>query len=106
MGLFVNLQTSVAGNKNRDDVNSDAFQPFGMYQLNNGWYLRSTGVWTYNFENNNYAMPVGLGIGIGKVMVTSKSVINAYIEPQYSISTRGSGQLEWCVFAGINFQFK
>lgn len=103
-GYLLTWQASVAGNKDRNDVNFGAFQPFGMYQLNNGWYLRSTGVWTYNFENDDYAMPVGFGIG--KVTVTSKSVINAYIEPQYSIATRGSGQSEWGVFAGINFQFK
>ncbi len=103
-GYLLTWQASVAGDNTRNDVNFGAFQPFAMYQLGKGWYLRSTGVWTYNFESDNYAIPIGLGIG--KVTVKPGVVINAYFEPQYSISTRGAFQSEWGVFAGVNFQFK
>lgn len=102
-GYLLTWQTSVAGEDDRDDVNIGAFQPFGMYQLGQGWYLRSTGVWTYDFETDNYAVPVGFGIG--KVTKTDRAIVNAFVEPQYSIATRGDGQPEWGVFAGVNFQF-
>lgn len=102
-GYLLTWQASVAGDSARADVNAAAFQPFGFYQLGNGWYLRSTGIWIYDFETDNYAIPIGLGVG--KVTKLEQAVMNAFIEPQYSIKTRGNGQPEWGVFAGINFQF-
>lgn len=102
-GYLLTWQTSVAGEDDRADVNIGAFQPFGFYQLGQGWYLRSTATWTYDFETDNYAVPIGLGVG--KVTQTDRAIINAFIEPQYSVATEGDGQSEWGVFAGINFQF-
>lgn len=102
-GYLLTWQTSVAGDDDRADISIGAFQPFGFYQLGQGWYLRSAGIWTYDFETDNYAVPVGLGIG--KVFKTESATINAFIEPQYSILTEGDGQSEWAIFAGLNFQF-
>ena len=36
---------------------------------------------------------------------TERIVYNAFIEPQYSIDTKGPGQPEWQIFAGFNMQF-
>lgn len=102
-GYLLTWQTSVAGEDDRADVNIGAFQPFGIYQLGQGWYLRSTGTWTYDFETDTYAVPVGLGVG--KVIQTDRAIINAFVEPQYSVATDGDGQPEWGIFAGLNFQF-
>lgn len=43
-GYLLTWQTSVAGDDDRADVNLGAFQPFGFYQLGEGWYLRSAGI--------------------------------------------------------------
>jgi hypothetical protein len=102
-GYLLTWQASVAGDDDRADVNIAAFQPFGFYQLGQGWYLRSAGIWTYDFETDNYAVPIGLGVG--KVTRTDRATVNAFVEPQYSIATEGDGQSEWGVFAGVNFQF-
>jgi len=51
-----------AGEDNRDDVNIGAFQPFGLYQLGKGRYLRSTGIWIYNFDSDTYTLPIGMFI--------------------------------------------
>ncbi|WP_233155268.1 hypothetical protein [Sedimentitalea arenosa] len=102
-GYLLTWQASFAGPDSADDVNSGAFQPFLFYQLGEGWYLRSTAIWTYNFENDNYMIP--LGLGVGKVTVTDRAVINTFIEPQYTLESSGTGMPEWSVFAGINFQF-
>lgn len=102
-GYLLTWQTSIAGDDDRNDVNIGAFQPFVFYQLKQGWYLRSSGVWTYNFENDNYAIPIGLGLG--RVIPLKKATLNAFVEPQYSIATRGDGQPEWSIFAGLNFQY-
>lgn len=102
-GYLLTWQASVVGDDDRADVNIGAFQPFGFYQLGQGWYLRSAGIWSYNFENDAWSIPIGLGAG--KVIKTDRAVINAFIEPQYSVATHGDGQPEWNVFGGVNFQF-
>jgi len=102
-GYLLTWTGSFAGDEDKPDTSIGAFQPFGMYQLGEGRYLRSAGIWTYNFENNNYSMPVGLGFG--QVIPRGKTVYNVFIEPQYSVADRGSGQPEWQIFVGLNMQF-
>jgi len=102
-GYLLTWQTSVAGDGDRPDVNAGAFQPFAYVQLGGGWHLRSSGLWTYNFETDDYAVP--LGLGVGKVTMTERAVVNVFVEPQWYVWTSGDGQPEWSVFAGLNFQF-
>jgi len=102
-GYLLTWQASVGGDDTRADVNLGAFQPFGFYQLGQGWYLRSTGVWTYDFETDNYAIPIGLGLG--RVIPLERATLNVFVEPQYAVATQGPGQPEWSVFAGVNVQF-
>lgn len=102
-GYLLTWAASFAGEEDRADVNLSAFQPFGIYQLGKGAYLRSTGVWVYDFETDNYTVP--LGIGFGKVFNRGKTVYNAFIEPQWSVADKGPGWPEWQVFVGFNMQF-
>ena len=103
-GYLLTWQASVAGSsQSRPDVNAGAFQPLLIAQLGKGWYLRSTAIWTYDFETDNYNIPIGLGAG--RVVKTKKAVVNYFIEPQVSVASRGPGQADWGVFAGVNFHF-
>ena len=102
-GYLLTWQKSFAGNRNRATLNMAAFQPFVMFQLGNGTYLRSASIWVYNLDNDNYSVPIGLGIG--QVMKRGNTVYNLFIEPQFSIADRGAGQPEWQVFIGLNMQF-
>lgn len=102
-GYLLTWQHSFAGNDDRATVNMAAFQPFAMLQLGGGLYLRSTGIWVYNLENDDYSIP--LGIGVGKVFKQDKTVYNLFLEPQFSVADRGPGQPEWQVFVGLNMQF-
>lgn len=102
-GYLLTWQHSFAGNDDRDTVNIAAFQPFAMYQLGGGLYLRSVPIWVYNFENDSYSVP--LSLGIGKVFKKGKTVYNMYIEPQFSVADKGPGQPEWQIFMGFNMQF-
>jgi hypothetical protein len=45
-------------------------------------------------------------IGVGKVFRIGNTVANLFVEPQYSVLRSGPGQMEWGVFAGLNFQFR
>ena len=55
-------------------------QPIVFYNLPQGFYLRSSGVWNFDFQNNLGDIPVGLGAGkvmqIGKVAANSSSSRN------------------------------
>ncbi len=103
-GYLLTWQASFAGDDDRSDVNIGAFQPFFFYQLDQGWYLRTASVWTYDFENDAYAIP--LSLGVGRVIKTDKAVVNMFVEPQYYVAHDGNGQpTKWGAFAGVNFQF-
>jgi hypothetical protein len=102
-GYLLTWMASFAGNEDKPDTNIGAFQPFGIYQLGQGTYLRSTGIWVYDFETDNYSMPVG--IGLGQVIPKGKTVYNIFIEPQWSVADKGTGWPEWQVFIGFNMQF-
>jgi hypothetical protein len=103
-GYLLTWQASFAGKSGREDVNVGAFQPFLFYQLGNGLYLRSAPIWVYNFENDDYSVP--LGLGIGQVVAKGKTVFNFFVEPQVSVADRGPGQPQWQVFFALNMQFK
>ena len=103
-GYLLSWQASFADADNRDAVNLGAFQPFVIYQLGGGTYLRSTAVMAYNFDKSTYSVPVGLGIG--QVIPTPGAVFNAFIEPQISVADKGAGWPKWQVFVGLNTQFK
>lgn len=94
---------SFAGDKNRDDVNIFALQPFAFWQAGNGLYFRSAPTWTFNLENDNYNIPVG--IGIGKIIKINKVVCNFFIEPQYSVLHKGDNQPLLQFYSALNMQF-
>ncbi len=102
-GYLLTWAASFAGEDDRADVNISAFQPFAIYQLGKGRYVRSTGIWVYDFETDGYSVP--LGLGLGQVIPKGKTVYNVFIEPQWSIADKGPGWPEWQVFLGFNMQF-
>lgn len=102
-GYLLTWQHSFAGESDREDVNLGAFQPFLFYQLGNGTYLRSAPICVYDFQSDNYTVPVGLGIG--KVMRKGNTLFNLFVEPQYSILDEGAGYPKWQIFVGLNMQF-
>ena len=97
-GLFT-WQTDVSGS---DNVNTAIAQPLLFFQMGKGAYLRSSGAWVFDIENNSYYIPVG--IGIGKVVKSGRSVFNIFFEPQFTILHDGQGYPAFQVFAGINLQ--
>ncbi len=103
-GYLLTWQASFAGSDQSADVNTGALQPFLFYQLGKGRYLRSAPIWVYDFENDTYSVP--LGLGFGQVIPTKKVVYNVFIEPQWSVADKGAGYPQWQIFAGFNMQFK
>lgn len=102
-GGLVTWQADFAGDADRSGTNVLAIQPFYFVQLGKGLYVRSSAVAVWDLENDTYNVPVGLGIG--QVVPTPGAVFNVFVEPQYSILSRGKGQPELQVFVGFNTQF-
>ena len=103
-GGLVTYSTDIAGSSSRPDTSVLAAQPFYFFQLGKGRYLRGAPLWVFDLENDTYHVPVGLGIG--QVVPTEKVVFNFFIEPQFTILSKGDGQPEFQLFMAVNMQFK
>ena len=100
---LVTWQTDFAGPSDRAHTNFLTAQPIGIFQVGGGFYLRSSGLWTRDFENNRTLIPFGLGAG--KIFRMGKTLVNAFAEPQFTIYHKGNGQPAWQLFSGINLQW-
>lgn len=103
LGALVQWQHSFAGQNNRETVHTATLQPFLIKNLPQGWYLRSTGIWTFDLQRNNYYIPVGLGAG--RAWRADKNIFNLFVEPQWTVAHKGDGLPQFTVFAGLNITF-
>jgi len=103
-GTLVTWQHSFAGDSSRPTQNNFAFQPLFIYNLKQGWYLRSTATWNFDLARGSFVIPIGAGAG--KIWILESGVIiNLFAEPQVSIAHSGTGQPQFQLFAGVNIQF-
>jgi hypothetical protein len=102
-GGLLTWQASFAGNEDRDDTNVVVAQPFAMFQLGGGTYLRTAPLWVFNIEQDTYHIP--FGFGIGQVLKQGNTVFNIFIEPQFTILHKGARQPRFQLFMGLNMQF-
>lgn len=103
LGFLSTWQHSFAGDDDRPDAQMFTFQPFLMWQLGKGVYMRSTGIMSFDLENDNYCVP--LGLGIGKILKRDKLVFNLFMEPQFTVWYKGNNIPKTQLFIGINTQF-
>lgn len=103
LGGLVIYQHSFADALGHDDVSQLTFQPVVTYNLPQHFYLRSSGIWTFDLVHHVSYVPIGLGLG--QVVQFGKTTMNYFIEPQYSVARNGTGAPVWQIFGGINFQF-
>ena len=79
------------------------FQPFGFVQLGGGTYFRAAPIWSFDLATGNHSVP--FGIGIGRVVKLGSTVLNFFVEPQFSMLDEGAGQPVFQVYAALNMQF-
>ncbi len=103
VGGLITWQGSFAGDSDRASTSLLAVQPFAIWQLGGGTYLRSTGIWAFDLKSGDYVVPFGMGIG--QVLKAGKVIYNVFFEPQFSILHDGTGQPKVQIFAGLNLQF-
>lgn len=103
-GGLLTYRTDIAGSSSRPDTSVLAAQPFYFFQLGKGKYLRGAPIWVFDLENDTYHVPIGLGIG--QVIPTENVVFNFFVEPQFTILSKGPGQPEFQVYMALNMQFR
>ncbi len=89
----------------RPNTNLATFQPGIALALGqSGFYISSSPIWTFDFENGRYLIP--FSIGIGKVMKIGKTIVNVTAEPQFTIFHEGEQQPAVQFFVGLTLQWK
>jgi hypothetical protein len=104
LGTLLQYQHSIAGDDDRSTTSVLIPQVFAMLQAGGGTYFRSAPIATFDLESGNYNVPFGLGIG--HVVKIEGVVVNAFIEPQYTLLSHGPAQPLFQIFSGVNFQFR
>jgi hypothetical protein len=103
LGALVQYQSSFAGDHDRAHVETATMQPFIIHKpaqrlvsaLHRHLDVRS--------ENDTHYIPIGLGAG--KVWKSGSNILNAFIEPQWTVERKGDGLPQFTLFAGINVTF-
>ena len=106
LGSVVTYQHSFAGDgSRRPTTQMVSVQPKVYYNLRHGLYLRSSGIWDLNFDAPRVS-EIPLGFGIGKaVKLRNGTIMNFFIEPQYSVYQHGDGSPKWQILTGVNILF-
>ncbi|MGD0442837.1 MAG: hypothetical protein ABSA39_02775 [Edaphobacter sp.] len=102
IGIF-NWQHSFAGEHSRPEAQSVVFQPIAALAIGGGYYFRSSGVWTFDIANDKALIP--LGVGFGKVFKVHNVIVNAALEPQFTLYHNGTGQPSFQLYSGLYFLF-
>jgi hypothetical protein len=102
-GVLATWQHSFAGNQDRSKTQVSTLQPFATYSIGGGYYIRSSGVMVFDFQNNRYIVP--FGAGFGKAVRVGNGLVNAFVEPQFTVYHKGVGQPSFQLYAGIKWQW-
>lgn len=97
-------QHSFAGEHTRPDAQVLTFQPIAALSIGRGYYVRSSGIWSFDISNNKRLIP--LGVGFGKVFKIGPAIVNAFIEPQFTVYHNGSGLPSFQLCSGLYFLFR
>jgi hypothetical protein len=105
IGGLATWQTDFAGDEARQGTNLSTFQPTVALALGpSGYYISSSPIWTFDFENHRYLVPFSLGIG--KVFKVGKTIVNVAMEPQFTVYHKGEQQPTVQLFFGLTLQRK
>jgi hypothetical protein len=87
VGFLAQQVFSFAGDRNRADTNALFLQPFLLYQLGNGWFLRSQPQMVFDWQSGRQTLP--LDLGAGRVFAVGRQHVNCFLEPFWNVSRDG-----------------
>jgi len=103
-GTLVQNLFSVAGPKERPDVNQMLVQPFVNYNMRHGWYLTSSPIITANWEVSNNRWTVPVGGGVGRIVHFGKIPVSTYAQVFRNVE-RPNGTTSWSARFQMTFLF-
>jgi hypothetical protein len=104
-GMLLRHLWSFAGDDDRGDVSQSLIEPFVNYNLDQGWYLISDSVITYDWKiKSGDKMTLPLGGGFGKIFKVGNQPMNARVEA-YGNVVRPDGAPHWTIGGTIQFLF-
>ncbi len=84
MGTLANHVWSVAGDDDRPDINNTFVQPFVSYTLPSAWTYSLQSETTYNWESEQWSVPVNLSVAklvrFGKLPVSLSAGVGYWVE--------------------------
>ena len=84
LGGLANHVWSVAGDSSRDDISNSFIQPFAAYTWPNAWTVSLQSESTYNWESEEWAVPVTAAVAklvrFGKVPVSLQAGVGYWVE--------------------------
>ena len=98
LGVFMNQYFSYAGSPSRPAKNYMTVQPFIDFVFNKGYFIMINPIITFDWQNDNYTVP--LALGFGKAFAKN---ISAYIMPEYIVS--GPTNKSWAIQFNLNTMF-
>lgn len=105
IGGGITWQISFAGEADRPDVNLATFQETLALAIGTtGFYISSSPIWMFDFENDRYLIP--FSVGVGKVFIVDKTIINVAMEPQVTVYHKGEQQPTMQLFFSMSLQWK
>jgi hypothetical protein len=90
LGVLAQNPISFAGDRNRAAVNALFLTPFAVYQLGNGWFIRSQPQMIFNWKSGKQLLP--LDLGLGRVFKIGRQDVSLFVEPFWNISHDGPDQ--------------
>jgi hypothetical protein len=104
-GAAVTWQTDFAGDSSRPGTNFATVQPMIALAIGaSGFYISSSPICTFDFENQRYLVPFSLGFG--KVFMVGRTIVNVTAEPQITVYHKGEQQPAFQAFLGLTLQRK
>ncbi|MHC5026407.1 MAG: neuromedin U [Planctomycetota bacterium] len=84
-GVLVRHIWSFAGDSDRRSVNQSMLQPFINYNLEDGWYLMTAPVFTYDWAADSNRWSIPLGGGVGRLMTWGDQPVNMNLQLYYDL---------------------
>jgi hypothetical protein len=97
-------QHAFAGEHSRPDAQVVTIQPITTLSVGRGYYVRSSGIWSFDISDDKNLIPVG--IGFGKVFKSGDVIVNAFIEPQFTVYHYGTALPSIQLYTGLYFLFR
>lgn len=101
IGALANHVWSFAGDSNRPSVNSSFVQPFISYNTPDAWTFSLNAESTYNWNNEDWAVPIKAQIS--KLVVINEQPISIGAGVRYWANSATNGPEGWGAIININF---